>query len=107
MTVRDYITQKMMSVRLTLTDADWSDIAKAVDLNGDDTDVNVRKAYVALVTRVLPFYVNQASEVSENGFSLTFDAKGLLTFYKWLCGFTGVSDALGAGSVIEDTSCMY
>jgi hypothetical protein len=107
MTVRDYITLKLKPVRLTLTDADWSDLAKAVDLDGVDTDVNIRKACVALATKVLPFYVNQASSVTENGFSATYNEKGLTVFYKWLCRFTGMDDTLSAGSTIEDTSYMY
>jgi hypothetical protein len=107
MTVRDYITGKMESLNLTLSDADWSDIERSVSPEAEDTEANIRRAYTALAEKVLPFYVNRAESVSENGFSLTFNAQGVRTFYKWLCGFLGLDDALGAGSVIEDNSCMY
>jgi hypothetical protein len=107
MTVRDYITGKVVSLNLTLTDSDWSDIGKSVALDAEDTEGNIRRAYMALATKVLPFYVRQTESVSENGFSVTFRENSLLTFYKWLCGHLGIDDALSAGSTIEDISCMY
>jgi hypothetical protein len=70
-------------------------------------EVNIRRAFTALAVRVLPFYVNQAQSVRENGFEISFSGNGLLTFYRWLCGYLGLEGAPGAGSTIEDSSSMY
>jgi hypothetical protein len=94
MTIRDYISSKFAPLNLHLTDADWSDISKKVDPNEEDTDENIRKVYFVLATGVLPFYVNQAKSVSENGFSISFDGEGLMMFYAWLCKCLGIVDNL-------------
>ncbi|MDR1582903.1 MAG: hypothetical protein LBS55_06525 [Prevotellaceae bacterium] len=94
MTVRDYIASKTGRLNLNLTDADWSDISKSVDLGAEDTEDNIRKAYMVLATRIFPFYVNQAKSVSENGFSISFDGNGLLNFYSWLCKYLGIKNNL-------------
>jgi hypothetical protein len=111
MTVREHITAKLAVLRLTLTEADWSDIGKAVDLNAADTAENLVRAYRVLAVSVLPFYLNrtQAKSVSENGFTLSLDESGLNRFYLWLCGRYGIApDAvLGGGSVISDISDMW
>ncbi|MDR2765428.1 MAG: hypothetical protein LBB90_10425 [Tannerella sp.] len=107
MTVRDYITEKANKLNLALTAADWSDIGKAVSPDAEDTEDNVRKAYVVLVERVLPFYVHQVESVSENGFSFSYTKNGLMTFYRWLCRETGMEDVLSERSSIGDISDMY
>jgi hypothetical protein len=94
MTVREYIASKLKPLRLLLSDADWSDISKYVDPEAEDTDENIRAAYTVLATKVLPFYVNQAKSVSENGFSISFDGNGVLDFYVWLCKYLGIKDNL-------------
>jgi len=107
MTIRDYITDKLATMGLTLTAADWSDIAKAVDPDAPDTDANIGLAMRALAIRVLPFYIRRAMKsVSENGFSITFDGPSLLYFYGWLCDELGIDSILGGESVIEDISYM-
>jgi hypothetical protein len=107
MTVRDYITGKVHSLNLTLTDSDWSDIGKSVALDAEDTEANIRRAYTVLAKKVLPFYLRQAETVKENGFESSFNARSLLTFYKWLCGELGLEDVLSEKSSITDISDMW
>ncbi|MDR2138546.1 MAG: hypothetical protein LBP50_03230 [Tannerella sp.] len=97
----------MKSLNLALTEADWSDIGRSVSPDATDSEENVRKAFTALATSVLPFYVRQAKEVTENGFRVAFNADGMLVFYRWLCDYLGMDDALGAVSTIKDVSDMW
>jgi hypothetical protein len=110
MTIKDYISDKLGSLGLTLTAADWSDIGKAISLTAEDTDENLALAWRAAAANVLPFYVSVAKEwVKENGFEISFNANGLIRFYKWLCDYYGIdgSNVLGGESTIEDISDMY
>jgi hypothetical protein len=93
-TIRDYITSKLSPLRLQLSEADWSDISKKINPEAEDTDDNIKAAFTVLATRVLPFYVNQAKSVSENGFSISFDGDGVQNFYAWLCRDLGIADTL-------------
>jgi hypothetical protein len=94
MTVKGYIASKLAPLNLHLTEADWSDISEVLDLDSEKTNDNVREIYKVLAMSVLPFYVNQAKSVSENGFSISFDGNGLMKFYAWLCKYLGIKDKL-------------
>lgn len=94
MTIKDYITAKLKPLRLTLSEADWDDIDKDISVEAENTPENIDRAFRSLAVNVLPFYVNQAKSVSENGFSISFDGEGLFTFYDWLCSKLNIDNIL-------------
>jgi hypothetical protein len=96
MTVKDYIAGKLSPLRIQPSEADWTDIERNVPLESEATEANIRMAYMALATNVLPFYLNMARSVSENGFSISFDGEGLRAFHAWLCKYLGISDTINA-----------
>jgi hypothetical protein len=107
MTIKDYIAGKLEHSHLTLNDSDWADIERSVSLTASDTEENIRKAFLVLATKILPFYQNQASSVSENGFSISFYEKEVNSLQSWLCNYLGIEDSLNEETSISDISDFW
>lgn len=110
MTIRQYLQQKL-SVLGKLTEADLADVG--LDLDSEYSDDNAQEVGMALCSiieeRVLAPYV---SNVSENGFSMSWNHDNIGKYYLWLCNKYGktpddeVASLLGI-SLIKDVSDIW
>ena len=113
MTIREYISQKLQA--FNLSDATFADIAHSLGMSPDDeytyeleSEVGKAMAY-ALVEIIL---APRLSNVSEGGFSMSWDYSELGKYYKYLCTKYGVpinEDALSVAglSAIIDKSDIW
>lgn len=110
MTIRQYIQQKMAAFG-KLSDADLVDSGLALD--SEYSEENAQEVGIALCSligeRVLAPYV---SNVSENGFSMSWNRDNLGKYYLWLCrkyGVTPNDDVLSmlGVSLIRDMSHIW
>lgn len=94
MTVKAYITGKFQTFDIVLSEADLLDISMSVDVEEDFTKENRDTVFLALAKTVIPQLLLRAQSVSENGFSVSYNADALLKYYAWLCGELGIEDNL-------------
>lgn len=114
MTIRQYIEQKFVSIG-KISDADIEDVASAGGFSPDDeygADVAaaVGMGICSLIEeKVLAPFV---SNVSESGFSMSWDRTNLAKYYWWLCKKYGVTPddevlSLLGISMIRDMSDIW
>ncbi len=111
MTIREYISQKLRA--WNITEAQFADVAASVNLDDeytfDDAQV-VGKSMISIIEELMlsPYMSN----VSENGFSVSWDYSKIGQYYMWLCRKYGVDPdeevvaALGL-STITDKSDIW
>lgn len=113
MTIREYVSQKLQA--FNLTEAVLADFVIASGLSLDDeytSDIapTVGKAMAQILAEVI--LSPRLSNVSESGFSMSWDFAGLGNYYLHLCKRWGVSVdenvvAASGTSVITDKSDMW
>lgn len=105
MTNREFITQQMRAFGVTESDL----MLSGVNLDGEVTDVSVaEKSLIPIVAKMAcsPFLKN----VSENGFSVSWDISKMGWWYRYLCSKYGVKPdadvmaALGMSVIIDRTN---
>lgn len=93
MTIGDYIKQRFQSFGIQLSEADIFDLC--IGFNSDDkvSDGN----YNSLKRAICKFIPNLMARpnISESGFSISYDKAGLKLYYQSLCKELGMSDELG------------
>lgn len=95
MSVKEYIIQKFQSFGISMSEADFLDIALASGLNVEDevSDTNHSKVSVA-IAKFIPSLYLRATSVSENGFSMSWDLTGLKAYYSYMCKHYGLKDEI-------------
>lgn len=85
MTVEDYIRCKLQA--FNITEADMADmIISGVPLDEEYSSENADAVGVAIIPLVERFVLApRPSNISENGFSMSWDYSQLGRFYLWLC----------------------
>lgn len=110
MTIKEYISQKLSAFG-NLTDAEFADMA--IELDSEYSQGNAEE-----VGKVLCQFIEErvlaprVSNVSENGFSISWDFNNLGKYYLWLCkkyGLTPNEDVLSMSgiSVIRNVSDIW
>lgn len=99
MTVREYISQKLSPFGVKPSEADFFDM-KAY--NDELTEGNVKDAITSIVNFIPSILA--IPNVSENGFSITFDKEGLKEYYSFLCGQYNLPNKLSTKIKILDIS---
>lgn len=107
MTVKEYISSKLQSFDIDLSEADLFDISTVVGLDEELTTDNRNKLFYALVKSVIPMLLLRAKSISENGFSYSYDTNDVLNFHSWLCKELGIEDTLNETSKISDASDIW
>lgn len=112
MTIRQYLQQKLSAFG-KVSEADFAEVSALLDIDSEYSEDNAVKAGTALCRmieeRVLSPYV---SNVSENGFSMSWNYDNLGKYYLWLCKKYGITpedevlSILGI-SVIADITDMW
>lgn len=105
MNVSDYITQKIGSFGMNLSEADLLDMTlnSLISLDDEitqDNMIEVNKAIAAFI----PSLLARPASVNESGFSISWDKDGLKEYYAMLCKQLGLENVFS--SRISDAS-MY
>jgi len=105
MTVSDYITQKIGSFGMHLSEADLLDMTlnSYVSLEDEVTKENMAEVNRAIAV-FIPSLLARPTSVNENGFSVSWDKDGIKAYYSLLCKQLGIEDVLS--SRISDAT-MY
>lgn len=95
MTVNDYISRRFRTFGINLSEADLLDIGLSSGINGDDEMTNDVHGFVSVaIAKFIPSLMLRATSVNENGFSMSWDTKGIKDYYSWLCKRYGLRDEL-------------
>lgn len=111
MTIREYVTQKLQA--FGITEAALADFTMSLGMSLEDEYTfevapSVGKAMASSIEELV--LAPRLSNVSEGGFSMSWDYAGLGKYYQYLCKKWGVpvnDDALsatGASAIIDKTS---
>lgn len=95
MIIRDYIKQKFQTFGINLSEADLLDMCLNSKVGGED-EMNedcYGRVSVAIV-KFIPSLLLRATSISESGFSMSWDIKGIKDYYSFLCKKYGLKDEL-------------
>lgn len=95
MTVNDYISQKFQTFGINLSEADLLEISLSSEVSGEDEmgPSNIGLVSVSMA-KFIPSLLLRATSISENGFSMSWDTKGLKEYYSFLYKKYGLEDTL-------------
>lgn len=95
MTVADYIRGKFQTFGITVSEADLLELSLSSGISGEDEmdQSNIGLVSVAMA-KFIPSLLLRATSISENGFSMSWDTKGLKEYYSFLCKKYGLEDTL-------------
>lgn len=95
MTVNGYISQKFQTFGINLSEADLLEISLSSGISGEDEmdQSNIGLISVAMA-EFIPSLLLRATSISENGFSMSWDIKGVKEYYSFLCKRYGLEDTL-------------
>lgn len=108
MKIRDYISQKFAA--WNITDANLIDISQHIDVDEEysiENDKVVGQAMIKMLEELILSPVMK--NVSENGFSVSWDYSNIGQYYMWLCRRYGIEPdtevvaALGLSTIIDKT----
>lgn len=111
MTVREYITDKLVSFKIPeslMADLIINASLDADEFYGASQQQPVGIAMCHMIEELI--FMPKMSNVNENGFSVSWDYSSLAQYYLWLCRKWGVTPeketmaALGLSSIIDRTS---
>lgn len=95
MTVNDYIQKKFQSFGIQLSEADLFDMCLNANVIGeDDMDPYFHGRVSVEIAKFIPSLLLRATSVSESGFSMSWNIKGIKDYYSWLCKQYGLEDEL-------------
>ena len=105
MKIADYITQKIGSFGIELSEADLVDITlnSSISLESEIAQDNINEVNKA-IAEFIPSLLARPTSVNESGFSVSWDKDGITVYYSLLCKQLGIEDVLS--SRISDAS-MY
>ena len=95
MTVSDYIKGKFQTFGITVSEADLLELSLSSGINVEDemNQQNIGLVSVAMA-KFIPSLLLRATSISENGFSMSWDTKGVKEYYSFLCKKYGLEDTL-------------
>lgn len=95
MIVKDYISQKFQTFGINLSEADLLELSLSSGISGEDEidTSNIGLVSVAMA-KFIPSLLLRATSTSENGFSMSWDIKGIKEYYSFLCKKYGLEDTL-------------
>ena len=95
MIVKDYISQKFQTFGINLSEADLLELSLSSGISGEDEidTSNIGLVSVAMA-KFIPSLLLRATSISENGFSMSWDIKGIKEYYSFLCKKYGLEDIL-------------
>ena len=95
MNVGEYIKQKFQTFGIAMSEADLLDVSLH---SGIPTDVNVTQENISAISvgmaRFIPSLLMRATSISESGFSMSWDVKGIKEYYAYLCRKHGIKDEI-------------
>lgn len=95
MTVNDYILQKFQTFGVNLSEADLFDICLNAKISGGgEMNEDCQTRVSVAIAKFIPSLLLRATSISENGFSMSWDTKGLKEYYSFLCKKYGLEDTL-------------
>ena len=95
MTVNEDISQKFQAFGIQLSEADLLDMCLNAKISGEDEmgeDCQTRVSVA--IAKFIPSLLLRATSISESGFSMSWDIKGIKDYYSWLCKQYGLKDEL-------------
>lgn len=95
MTVNEYISQRFQTFGIQLSEADLLDMCLNSKISGEDEmneDAVSRVLYG--IVKFIPSLLLRATSISESGFSMSWDIKGIKDYYSFLCKKYGLKDEL-------------
>lgn len=95
MTIKDYIQQKFQSFGIQVSEADLLEMCLSMEKSGEDemNQSSLGPVSVAMA-KFIPSLLLCASSVSESGFSMSWDQRGIRDYYSLLCKQYGLKDEL-------------
>ena len=95
MTVNDYIQQRFQTFDIQLSEADFFDMCLNANISGEDEmNEDCHGRVSVAIAKFIPSLLLRATSISENGFSMSWDTKGLKEYYSFLCKKYGLEDIL-------------
>ena len=95
MTVNDYILQKFQTFGVNLSEADLFDICLNAKISGGgEMNEDCQTRVSVAIAKFIPSLLLRATSISENGFSMSWDIKGVKEYYSFLCKKYGLEDTL-------------
>lgn len=95
MTVNDYISQKFQTFGIQLSEADLLDMCLNSKISGEDEmNQDCQTRVLVAIAKFIPSLLLRATSISESGFSMSWDIKGIKEYYSWLCKQYGLKDEL-------------
>ena len=95
MTVEDYISQKFQTFGISLSEADLFDMCLNAAVSGEDEmTLDFYGRVNVSIAKFIPSLLLHAISISESGFSMSWDIKGIKDYYSWLCKQYGLKDEL-------------
>ncbi len=93
MTVNEYISQKFQSFGINLSEADLFDMCLNAKISGEDEmNEDCHDRVPVAIAKFIPSLLLRATSISESGFSMSWDIKGIKDYYSWLCKQYGLKD---------------
>ena len=88
MTVNEYISQKFQSFGINLSEADLLDMCLNANISGEDEmNKDCHGRVSVAIAKFIPSLLLRATSISESGFSMSWDIKGVKDYYSYLCKF--------------------
>lgn len=95
MTVNDYIQQRFQTFDIQLSEADFFDMCLNANISGEDEmNEDCHGRVSVAIAKFIPSLLLRATSISENGFSMSWDTKGVKEYYSFLCKKYGLEDTL-------------
>ena len=95
MIVREYISSKLQSFGIQVSEADLLDMSlnAKVAIDDDVMSDNVDSISVA-IARFIPSLLLRPTSINESGFSMSWNTQGVKDYYSLLCKKYGLKDEL-------------
>lgn len=104
MTNKEYITKTLDGLNVSADDIEI--IMLKQEINGDD-DADVQACDMAIYKRMSAVVKGMTANVSEGGYSLTWNMDGVKLFYNALCNELGVENVLLSRPKIRNRSNLW
>lgn len=111
MTIREYISEKYRALGLSEAHLVDMTIANGLDLDDEYTADNRKTVMCAMISVIEEFiFEPRLTNVSESGFSESWDFANIAKYYWWLCRQCGVKadtdilSALGISTIVDKTN---
>lgn len=111
MTVKEYLASELRA--FGLSESEFADLGMGVELADEYTAGNSLQVRTALAEALPAFILKpRMANVSESGFSVSWNFDNLVKYYLWLCGRLGITPdetitTMAGLSVITDKTDLW